>query len=111
MNSNNNNASNNDIAVLCHCSAGIGRTGVFLSIVLMVEHITATQQYNKQHNNNYTEIHNNHNSTPLSVSVCSLVKELRQCRSGMVQSKQQYIFIYQYLLYCIQHKLFGIDVV
>jgi hypothetical protein len=61
--------------VVCHCSAGIGRTGTFIAIHLGIMLIEAG----------------------ITPDVCALVSEMRLCRAGMVQTDGQYLFVYEAL--------------
>jgi protein tyrosine phosphatase len=70
--------------VLVHCSAGIGRTGVFFAVhdnVQKMRHILVSQIA----------------SPSLNFSVPSTVRYMRQNRAGCVQTKEQYAFIYMSL--------------
>jgi len=58
--------------IVVHCSAGVGRTGTFLAIHLALQKLT------------YRSV----------IDVMKTVLNLRQQRSGMVQSKDQYKFVY-----------------
>eukprot|EP01091_Cochliopodium_minus_P013212 TRINITY_DN419_c0_g2_i1.p1 TRINITY_DN419_c0_g2~~TRINITY_DN419_c0_g2_i1.p1 ORF type:complete len:623 (-),score=161.00 TRINITY_DN419_c0_g2_i1:82-1950(-) len=60
--------------IICHCSAGIGRTGTFIATHLALSLWKAEQQ---------------------KPNVYEIVKKLRELRSGMVQSDSQYLFIYK----------------
>jgi hypothetical protein len=77
----NNNNSNNDQQikgpVLVHCSAGVGRTGCFLAISLGIRQLDAESQ----------------------VDIVRIVCQLRKERGGMIQTLEQYEFIYQVLAY------------
>ncbi|KAK3588480.1 hypothetical protein CHS0354_012890 [Potamilus streckersoni] len=64
--------------VIVHCSAGVGRSGTFVVLDRLLQHI-------KEHD---------------TVDIFSLVVELRKERVWMVQTEQQYICIHQCLL-CI----------
>lgn len=62
--------------VIVHCSAGIGRAGTFLAIQSVVEMIQG--------------------NIPIgNISIKEIVVSLRKCRMEMVQTKEQYKFIYQ----------------
>ncbi|XP_052827070.1 tyrosine-protein phosphatase 10D isoform X2 [Octopus bimaculoides] len=58
---------------LVHCSAGVGRTGTFIAIDRLLQHI----------------------QTYLEVDIFGLILELRKYRPNMVQTEDQYVFIYQ----------------
>ncbi|KAL3881999.1 hypothetical protein ACJMK2_028380 [Sinanodonta woodiana] len=62
--------------VIVHCSAGVGRSGTFIVLDRLLQHI-------KEHD---------------TVDIFSLVVELRKERVWMVQTEQQYICIHQCLL-------------
>lgn len=60
--------------IVVHCSAGIGRAGTFLAIhISLQKHLTNPEQ---------------------KISIRDTVLKLRQQRHGMVQSKDQYKFVY-----------------
>ncbi|XP_030071123.1 receptor-type tyrosine-protein phosphatase O isoform X2 [Microcaecilia unicolor] len=59
-----------------HCSAGVGRTGTFISLDRLMQHIQDHE----------------------FIDILGLVSELRSYRMSMVQTEEQYIFIHQ----CVQ---------
>lgn len=59
--------------VVSHCSAGVGRTGVFVAVYLVLLRIAAGQ----------------------TACILATVHAMRQQRYGMVQSAAQYAFIYE----------------
>ena len=59
---------------IIHCSAGIGRTGTFISCAI----VKALYLHREE------------------VNIPYIVKTLRECRDGMVQTDDQYVFIYQF---------------
>jgi protein tyrosine phosphatase len=61
--------------IVCHCSAGIGRTGTFVAVHAGIELIEAT----------------------VIPNVPGLVTGMRSCRSGMIQTDAQYLFVYEAL--------------
>ncbi|XP_075459141.1 receptor-type tyrosine-protein phosphatase O isoform X3 [Ascaphus truei] len=62
--------------IIVHCSAGVGRTGTFISLDRLMQHI-------RDHE---------------FVDILGLVGELRSYRMSMVQTEEQFIFIHQ----CVQ---------
>lgn len=70
--------------IVVHCSAGIGRAGTFLAIhISLQKHLT---------------------NPDLKISVKDTVLKLRQQRHGMVQSKDQYKFVYATLKEALQDR-------
>jgi len=61
-------------AIICHCSAGIGRTGTFIATDLALSYWNVEEE---------------------KPNVYDIVLKLRELRSGMVQSDSQYLFIYK----------------
>ena len=61
--------------ILAQCSAGIGRTGTFIAICVGITLIESQTM----------------------PDVAGIVAEMRNCRSGMVQTDAQYLFIYEAL--------------
>ncbi|KAM4748652.1 receptor-type tyrosine-protein phosphatase O isoform 1-T1 [Rhinophrynus dorsalis] len=62
--------------IIVHCSAGVGRTGTFISLDRLMQHI-------RDHE---------------FVDILGLVGELRSYRMSMVQTEEQFIFLHQ----CVQ---------
>jgi protein tyrosine phosphatase len=74
--------------IVVHCSAGIGRTGTFIAIDMMLDYIRHQQQ----------------TRSPIDIrNVVKIVAGLRTCRPGMVQTDFQYSFIYQFLQHVYSH--------
>eukprot|EP01130_Rhizamoeba_saxonica_P005855 TRINITY_DN2317_c0_g1_i1.p1 TRINITY_DN2317_c0_g1~~TRINITY_DN2317_c0_g1_i1.p1 ORF type:complete len:344 (-),score=46.29 TRINITY_DN2317_c0_g1_i1:837-1868(-) len=77
---------------LVHCSAGVGRTGTFISIVLALEKLR------KIILNNSSQIPSLENILQ-EIDVPSIVRHLRNVRNpAMVQNYHQYKFIYQCII-------------
>lgn len=68
--------------VIVHCSAGIGRSGTFICLDALIDHIKHLQA---------------HPDLPQAIDIAGLVFELRKQRTGMVQSKVQLKFIYHFI--------------
>ena len=66
-----------------HCSAGVGRTGTFISIYDLYKEI-----FEQINNNNIMEI---------KFSIFNIVRKLNEMRILMVQTVEQYIFIYNFI--------------
>ncbi|XP_015208471.1 receptor-type tyrosine-protein phosphatase O isoform X2 [Lepisosteus oculatus] len=62
--------------IIVHCSAGVGRTGTFIALDRLMQHIQEHEY----------------------VDILGLVSEMRSHRLSMVQTEEQYIFIHQ----CVQ---------
>jgi len=67
--------------ILVHCSAGIGRTGTFVAIHASLHRDKFGQE----------------------IDVKNLVLHLRSQREGMVQSSDQYLFIYKVLSFILNN--------
>lgn len=72
--------------IVVHCSAGVGRTGTFISMYFLKKEII------KQIENKVSEI---------KFSVFNLVRKLKEMRLYLVQTESQYRFIYEYVKYLL----------
>uniref|UniRef100_H3CKS4 Protein tyrosine phosphatase receptor type O n=1 Tax=Tetraodon nigroviridis TaxID=99883 RepID=H3CKS4_TETNG len=68
--------------IVVHCSAGVGRTGTFIALDRLMQHI-------REHE---------------FVDVLGMVSEMRSHRLSMVQTEEQYVFIHQCVLLMWQKK-------
>lgn len=70
-----------DKPVIVHCSAGIGRTGTFLSLFFILSLIKSQQSANRS----------------IQASIFGTVRSLREQRSGSVETAEQYLFINKFV--------------
>ena len=75
-----------DGPIVVHCSAGVGRTGTFIAMYFLEKEI------NKQIKLKEKEI---------KFSIFNLVRKLKEMRLYMVQTFEQYCFIYQFVNYLL----------
>ena len=73
----------NENPTVVHCSAGVGRTGTFISIYCLFKEIMSQIK-----NENLENIH---------FSVFNMVRKLKEMRLLMVQTNEQYKFIYDFI--------------
>ena len=76
-----------------HCSAGVGRTGTFLSLIILYNNILNQK---------------NENSQQISFSIFGLVRQLKEMRFLLVENERQYIFIYKFLRLFLEKEIFKI---
>lgn len=69
-----------------HCSAGVGRSGVFVLVDTIHDVL--------------------HKHALKTIDVFNMVKELRDHRPAAIQTEEQYIFVHEFVKYCIECKFF-----
>ena len=73
--------------IVVHCSAGVGRTGTFVSMYLLEKEIM--QQINDK-------------KSEIRINVFNLVRKIKEMRMYMVQTPIQYKFVYLYVRYLLE---------
>ena len=76
-------ASEGSEKAIVHCSAGIGRTGTTIALAHLITQVWAQR---------------NGGINDPKVSIFSTVRRMREQRQGLVQTEDQYEFIYETLL-------------
>lgn len=71
----------NEAPIVVHCSAGIGRTGTFLSLYFLLTLIKDEQA----------------SKFPLKASIFGTVRSIKEQRAGAVETPEQYMFIYKFI--------------
>ena len=75
--------------MIVHCSAGVGRTGTFVSMYLLEKEINEQINAKKEY---------------IRFNIFNLVRKIKEMRIYMVQSEVQYEFIYAYVKYLLETK-------
>jgi protein tyrosine phosphatase len=76
------NKNNQDTPVVVHCSAGVGRTGTFISMYYLYKEILRQIKQNKNE---------------IKFSIFNLVRKLKEMRAYLVQTEDQYVFLYKFV--------------
>ena len=91
--------------ITVHCSAGVGRSGTFLAIDTILDNIVKAQQDSQENKDEGNP------TLDVDINVHKVVEDLRKQRPKSVQSYQQYAFIHEFVSYCHENELFGIETI
>ena len=80
--------------VVVHCSAGIGRSGVWIAIDALLDCLA-------WHASRGT-------LDQASVDLFALVRRMRESRHGMLQTKEQYAYVLHFVATCMRKQMFGV---
>ena len=80
---------NKNNPMIVHCSAGVGRTGTFVSMYLLEKEINEQIKAKVEF---------------IKFNIFNLVRKIKEMRMYMVQSEIQYEFIYAYVKYLLKNK-------
>lgn len=84
----------------CGCAQGIGRTGTFCAVDILLQRLDAWPQCQDGCGPDRDEVE-------AALNVPHLVHELRRQRMGMVQTLEQYAFVYKAVVEDLQVRLAG----
>lgn len=73
--------------IVVHCSAGVGRTGTFLSMYVLFYEIITNKEF----------------------SIWNLVRKLKEMRRCLVENNDQYQFIYQFVIEFMSKRLISME--
>ena len=88
-----NKETNGTSPVLFHCSAGVGRTGTFVTIDTILEQIRRDTEAGQE----------------VKVNIFRRVAHIRKARPGAIQSASQYGFIFKFVDYCLEKNYLGVS--
>lgn len=75
--------------VVVHCSAGVGRTGTFIAMYYLYKEIKGQIKENKN---------------VIMFSIFNLVRKLKEMRPYLVQTDEQYLFLYKFVEYLLKEE-------
>jgi len=81
--------------IVCHCSAGIGRSAVYISIASSIELIESLRKNKNDESSESGSGEVSRNLLNNMIDVKQFVLKLRKQRHGMIQTPKQYSFIYK----------------
>lgn len=81
---------NNNQPVIVHCSAGVGRSGTFISLYNLYNIIM------KQINDV--------NTNEIKFSIMNIVRQLKEMRLHLVENEKQYLYLYQFVTLLLNEK-------
>eukprot|EP01116_Phalansterium_solitarium_P024238 TRINITY_DN8824_c0_g1_i1.p1 TRINITY_DN8824_c0_g1~~TRINITY_DN8824_c0_g1_i1.p1 ORF type:complete len:522 (-),score=41.78 TRINITY_DN8824_c0_g1_i1:197-1762(-) len=86
--------------IVVHCSAGIGRTGSYIMIDYFRNGLSRTMERQKWSTSQQSY-------DPPTINIVKTTHRLRESRSGMVNSMEQFLFCYRVVEKCVRDLVYG----
>ncbi|KAH9397942.1 hypothetical protein TYRP_019314 [Tyrophagus putrescentiae] len=100
---NNQKPAERELPIMVHCLAGVGRTGTFIAVDQLLQNVLRLHSPSSRRGASKL-LHFFQSSVKSTIDIYGLVYRLRNWRPQLVQTEQQYAFIYDCVRYILEHK-------